>query len=686
MRYSMIFGLMLAAMAIRAGAETITFFVGPDGNDAWSGRIAARNAQGSDGPFATLTHARNAVRAAKRGTGGQALSAIEVDVRAGVYFLDARLVLGPEDSGSPTCPITWTAYAGESPIVSGGRPIRQWEHGTLNGHAVWIAKLGDTAQGKRAFRELWVNGQRRQRARLPKKDYFEVAATLKEPGSSEYKGGHAFAFRGADLRAWPGAAGVGEVIVFNRWVESRLPIASIDEEKHHVTCGKAAVFELVPGDPYYIENVPETLSEPGEWCLDRSGTLWYCPMPGEEIGKADALAPNLTQLLRLEGDPAAGHFLDRLTFRGITFSHSEWYYDRDEGKEAAGLASASGFNQAAHGVAAAISARGAHGCVFDHCTVEHVGNYAVDLEAGCRDDRILGCRFMDLGGGGVKIGETELHGDSPLATFGNEVSNSVIADGGHLFASAIGVWIGQSHDNRILHNDIHGFYYTGISIGWTWGYGPAESGGNLIESNDIHHIGMHADGEKPVLSDMGGIYTLGNEKGTIIRLNRFHDIAGLRYGGWGIYFDEGTADILAENNLVYRTTHGGFHQHYGKNNQVRNNIFAMGRDMQLQRTRLEGHRSFTFEHNIVWWQSGPLLSGDWKRMETVFDHNTYWMADGREIRFAGRTFAHWQEGGEDQHSQIADPHFIAPRRGDFNFKEGPPAGFAPFDLSQVGPH
>ncbi len=349
------------------------------------------------------------------------------------------------------------------------------------------------------------------------------------------------------------------------------------------------------------------------------------------------------------------------------------------------MARQSGFNQAAHGVRGVVEAQGARHVVFDHCTIAHAGNYAIDLGRGCQDVKILNCTCTDLGAGGIKIGDTGLHGDSQLAVFGNEVSDCVISDSGHLFASAVGVWIGQSHDNRITHNDIHGLYYTGISIGWTWGYGPAESRGNLIELNHIHHIGTHADGEPPVLSDMGGIYTLGGEQGTIIRLNRFHDIAGLRYGGWGIYFDEGTTGIVAEKNLVYNTTHGGFHQHYGKENRVWNNIFALGRDGQIQRTRIEDHISFRFEHNIVWYQNGVLLTGDWSKLNVVFDMNTYWHEGGGDIQFGNRTWAQWQAAGEDAHSYIANPNFIAPHDGDFSFPTAPPAEFEPFDVSSAGP-
>ena len=255
------------------------------------------------------------------------------------------------------------------------------------------------------------------------------------------------------------------------------------------------------------------------------------------------------------------------------------------------------------------------------------------------------------------------------------------------------VWIGQSHDNTIAHNDIHGFWYTAISMGWTWGYKQSAAQGNLVEYNHVHHIGLKSDGAAPILSDMGCIYTLGNQEGSIIRFNRFHDVAGLKYGGWGIYFDEGTTHILAENNLVYRTTHGGFHQHYGLDNVFRNNIIAYGRDAQIQRTRVEEHRSFTFERNIVLWDSGSLLAGDWSQLNAAFDRNVYWNAGHRaavngEIRFAGRTWQQWRAAGVDEHSRIADPHFADPAGGNFSLARERAAtmtDFKPFDVSSAGP-
>jgi parallel beta-helix repeat protein len=292
-----------------------------------------------------------------------------------------------------------------------------------------------------------------------------------------------------------------------------------------------------------------------------------------------------------------------------------------------------------------------------------------------------------LGAGGIKIGETQIRSDEAERTFGNEIGDCTIVDGGKMFHSAVGIWIGQSPNNRIIHNEIADFYYTGISIGWTWGYGNSLAGGNIVEFNHVHHIGKKSDGDGPILSDMGGIYTLGIQHGTVIRNNLWHDIAGLRYGGWGIYFDEGSTGIIAENNIVYNTTHGGFHQHYGRENIVRNNIFAYARDHQLQVSRPENHLRFRFIGNIVVGRTEQWLVGGID-FNFEFDRNLYWREDGGPIKFGNLSWEEWRAKGMDKNSIIADPQFVAPEKFDFRLKPTSPAfklGFKPFDLSKVGP-
>jgi hypothetical protein len=315
----------------------------------------------------------------------------------------------------------------------------------------------------------------------------------------------------------------------------------------------------------------------------------------------------------------------------------------------------------------------------------------MELEKGSVSNRIDRCEFSDLGAGGLKIGGP-ITDKSDQQTRANQITDCHIHDGGKLFASAVGVWIGQSPDNRVTHNLIDNFFYTGISIGWTWGYGPTMATNNVVAFNHVHHIGVKSDGDGPILSDMGGIYTLGMQPGTKIINNLWHDIAGIQYGGWGIYFDEGSSSILAISNVVYRTTHGGFHQHYGATNMVWNNIFAFGRDQQLQRTRPEAHPSFSFQTNIVYFDSGSLLAGDWSGDKYNINWNTYFdtrlVAKSDSMTFAGATLDQWRHRGHDTNSLIADPQFVAPQNADFGLKPGSsalPLGFQPINMDAVGP-
>jgi hypothetical protein len=266
------------------------------------------------------------------------------------------------------------------------------------------------------------------------------------------------------------------------------------------------------------------------------------------------------------------------------------------------------------------------------------------------------------------------------------VDNNFIHDGSHIFRGSQGVWIGKASWNQVTHNDISDYHHLGISVGHSWGYAPTTAHHNLVAFNHVHHIcnGYFSDG--------GGIYTLGISPGTVVRNNIVHDVVPtplMPIGGCGIYLDEGSSDILVENNLVYNVGAAAFTQHYGRENRVRNNIFAFaGRD-PICCARAEKHLSYIFEGNIVLSCQGQATSDHYSplRATTQFQRNLYWDTSGKEPLFSGKSFAQWQQSGRDREGRLADPQFLDPTHHDFRLKPESPAlamAFQPLALDQVG--
>ena len=603
------------------------------------------------GPVKTLAEARDAARARRRaGSTGN----VTIRIGDGVYFLAETLVLTPEDSNT-----TWEAAPGARPLISGGRVISGWKKAQ---GARWAAD----ATGPE-FRQLFVSGRRAQRARTPNFGFYRIDGPSPRDKPLQLR------YRGADIKKeWEG--GDVEAIAMFAWADIRMPIVKVDE------AARLATLTLDPRPSnqeadarYFVENAPDALDMAGEWYLDRkTHTVTYWPVAGENMPAEQVIAPVLVQLVRLEGRPEAGEFVRNVTFRGLQFAHADWSMDPK------GYAD----TQAATPAPAAIEATGAVECKLERCTVAHSGGYAIAFGRGSKRNQVQACELFDLGGGGIKLGEAGQSPNDNLQNYENVIADNHIHHLGLVYAPAVGVWALQSGRNQIVHNHIHDLFYTAISVGWTWGYAANQSKGNIIEYNHLHDIG------KEMLSDMGGIYTLGEQPGTRIRNNLIHDIASFTYGGWGIYPDEGSSDMLIENNIVYHCKSAGFHQHYGRENLVRNNVWAFNRENQLMRTRVEPHVSFIFERNIVYFDEGRLLGSNWTGDKFTMKDNLYFDTRGTGIRFAGMSFDEWQASGQDKDSVIADPLFANAGNFDFRLRPESPAlkmGFQQIDMSTVGP-
>jgi hypothetical protein len=666
-----------------SSAEPLKVFVAPGGNDTSSGMLDAPNSEGTDGPLATITAARDLVRKTK------ALGALDegaiVEIRGGTYHVTEPIHFSLEDSGADAGEIVYRAYAGEQPVVHGGRVIGGWrDEGKF-----WTAEIPEVADGTWSFSGLWVNGERRQPARTPNaanpwgdhppdSDYFRTVGPVieKDADGKDVKSATKFYYNPDEFKPWE-SLDDALVVVFHSWATSLLRVNYLDQENNVVEFTGPARWHFgywQPDQRYYVEHLFEALDQPGEWYLNRkTGKLFYIPMPGEDMASAEVVAPVAQQLLTMEGVPWENKYVEHLRFEGLDFMYTEFPIAPE------GLSDA----QAEVTVNAAVQTIGARNCTFERCNVKHVGNYGVWFRSGSQRNTLRACEIYDMGAGGVRIGEGGSPKTEGQTASHNVVDNNFIHDGGRVLRAAVGVWIGRSSFNEITHNEICDFRYTGVSVGWSWGYDASSANNNHIDYNHIHHIGLGQ------LNDMGGIYTLGVSPGTTLTGNVIHDVWShpRLYGGWGLYTDEGSSEILLSSNLVYNVRTGTFHQHYGRDNRVVNNILAYSATPQIVRSREEDHNSFFFERNIVYFNNGSLLGSTWKNGNWTADNNVYWDTSGQELVFAGRSWDEWQAEGFDKNSIIADPMFVDAEHGDFRLKESSPAlavGFESFDFSKAG--
>jgi hypothetical protein len=668
-----------------------TLFVSSQGNDAWSGRSITRSKR--DGPFATVARARDAVRSLLRAR--RLPVPVRVVIRGGTYYQSRPLEFGPQDSGTTNAPITYAAAPGERVVLSGGHRLRGGHWGQANGHRAWVIELPEVKLGRWRFRQLFVNGVRCPRTRLPEQGEYRIEALPGYTGDFLRSPTKQFVFAPGNISsAWRNLRDV-EVVGLTRWLDNRLPISNVDSEHRTVTFDRASLFALVDTadhpSVYWVENVFEALDTRGQFYLDRTGgVLYYLPQENERMPSAEVIAPRLAQVVRVVGRPGAP--VHDLRFEGIVLAHTEWEPPADYASSL----------QAGIEVPGALLFDYAERCAFTDGGVEHVGNYGVEVGVGCSNIEIARNTLTDLGAGGVRIGHFfswETDGSGRLTERGLKrkaamptgprseritVADNVISHGGRFTPEAVGVFVGDNANNTIVHNDIFDLYYSGISVGSIQDFGPSQAAGNIVEYNRVHNIGQG------MLSDLAGIYTC-STPGSRVAHDVVHDVSRREYGGWGIYLDEGSHDLLVEDNLVYRCRDGALFAHRNHNITAQNNIFALNSAAQIDRGGVGGFE-LTCRRNLFYFTQGKAV-GDYGgeragRDVCAFDHNLYWNASGKPVLFANKTLAEWQAAGQDVDSIVADPQFADPLHGNFRLRPGSPVGnigFEPWDYTLVGP-
>lgn len=682
---------------------TADFFVAVDGNDSWSGTLAAPNAAATDGPFKTLGRAQTAVRGVSR-TGRT--TPIQVVVRGGTYALTAPWTFTAADAGTAMVPVVYAAYPGEIPVVSGGVQLGGW---TSPSAGTWTTT---TLPASAAFEQLWVDGQRRYRPRVDAGFYLRIVApttattfTMANP---------------TDLSPTYHDIADVELVVFEQWTVSRSRLVSVDAASSLVTTTALDTptnfHGYIANHRYYADNVKEALSAPGQWYLDRvatpSETLTYLAMSGEDPSASTAVVAPVLQQLVVATD------LAYTTFRGLTFSYTDWTVPATGYKAGQGL----------WNVPAALSFTGSVKVVLDGCTVSHVGGVGVEFEgngAGWSpttsdpySNEFINGVITDVGACGLRVGTTPSSANTETTTAqGVHVADNLITGGGRFLHSGMGVIVGDAHHVVIEHNEIDDWYQTAIAVGFTFASqsaaGQQATYPASLTHDDVIQYNLTYDIGRGVTNDLGGVYTLtGDNPGNVVQNNVIHDIVNdpggngfvdSYNGANGIYFDQGTSNVATRNNLVYRATGAAFQQNFGRTNDVENNILAWGRDSTFNHALYEDMGLWaSFKSNIILTDQPTLLAGNWVcpagdcRVWVDFASNLYWNPSTMSVSFhttqpsATYTLATWQSmESEDLGSRLADPMFANPvyPADDFTLPASSPAtaiGFVPFDPTMAG--
>lgn len=650
-----------------------------NGDDYYSGFSTICDGYGN-GPLQTMEKAIKIVQRARFSGVTKPLVIALVDD----YFLSAPIQI-PKD----VTLVTLTSVGTQKKRIIGGMRIDGWQYDTFNGHDCLSASIPTDAHGEPLnFTDLFINGHRAQTMRYPKVGTLKLVSTEEQESGS--KGSSRWFLVNSDELA--NVEGIENAMIhyYHYWVDEHSSIQSYDREtgkltmRLHSRFSTNALYEQNhPGrTTFYLTGIASGFSAPDEWYFDRKQSKVYYIPTDDTItpDTIEAIVPTVDRMIDVEGDEITIENLDLFVTCGDYVS-TKMTEDRKTIEDFIGVGSDI---QAVCWAPGAVTFRATQRCTVQNCRLHGLGIHAIVIEPSCRRIRIEGNEIDDICAGGIKIeggavGEDESRMTSDCIVRGNHIHHC-----GRRYEAGCGVLVMHASYIEICDNEIHDLEYSGISVGWVWGYAPSSTYGNRICGNHIYNIG---NGN---LSDMGGIYMLGPQKGTVISDNRIHDVRCMTYGAWGIYLDEGSGMITVERNVVYRTQNEPMHLHYGQNNVIKNNIFFAEGTCCVLITKYEHHNQIAFENNILITDGEPIY---YRRGHSLSScRNLLWSTKGeppkayrhiacRHVDGADYSFEDWREVfGQDKGSLVADPKIAGLADYDFTLAEDSPAialGFVP---------
>lgn len=573
-------------------------YVSPYGSDKSAGTKEA--------PFYTLERAIKQAREWRRLNQPEVTDGIYIRLEDGVYIQHSSLFIRPEDSGTPDSPTVICAVENAHPVISGGIAVTGWKHGCENPEIpeglrqkVWSAKAPVIGNRRVETRQMWVNGDKVQRAsqfpdgvmeRMIDFNPEKQTITIPAPQITGLQN-----------------AGQLEMIVHQRWAIAILRVKSIDmkggqsiirfhEPESQLEFAHPWPQPVIGGEKgnssFCLTNALELLDEPGEWFQEYpSGTIYYYPRAEDNMETAEIIIPALETLMIVDG--TLERPVKHIRFNGITFAHTSWMRPSYQGHVTlqGGFPLLDAYKLHEPGLPektelenqawiarpeTAIRVRGAGQIDFQHCTFRNLASTGLDYERAVTTSAVEDCQFTDIGGTALLIGafpdggfETHvpfMPSDERVLCADISVRNNLISNVTNEDWGCVGIGAGYVRDIDISHNEVCHLNYSGICVGWGWTSLESGMRNNRIEANYVHHFARR-------LYDAGGLYTLSNQPGSVIRNNRIEHLMEAPYAtndrAFYIYLDEATDGYTMENNWCPAERFDS--NRPGKNNVWKNN-------------------------------------------------------------------------------------------------------------------
>ena len=552
-------------------------YVSPHGSD--------RNAGTKEAPYLTLNRAIKQAREWRRLNRPEAAGGICICLEDGVYAQSAPLFIRPEDSGTPDSPTLIRAVENAHPVISGGVAVTGWKKGCDDPRItkelrskIWVAKAPSFGNRIVETLQMWVDGNKAQRAaQFPDGvmermiDFNPEEQTIIIPASQI---GNLLNARRL------------EMIVHQRWAIAILRVKSIDvrgeqavirfhEPESHLEFAHPWPQPVIGGEKgnssFCLTNALELLDQPGEWFQEYpSGTIYYYPRSEEDMETAEVIVPALETLMMVDG--TLERPVRHIRVEGITFAHTSWMRPSYQGHVTlqGGFPLLDAYKLHEPGLPekaelenqawiarpeTAIRVRGTEHLTFSRCRFRHLASTGLDYEWAVSSSGIENCVFSDIGGTGILIGafpdggfETHVPFIPPeernLCT-DITIKNNLITDVTNEDWGCVGIGAGYVSGIDISHNEVCHLNYSGICVGWGWTSLESGMKNNRIEANYVHHFARR-------LYDAGGLYTLSNQPGSVMRNNRIEHLEEAPYAtndrAFYIYLDEATDGYTIENN------------------------------------------------------------------------------------------------------------------------------------------